>query len=447
MTKSIQSNSYRSYSETLLDEWIKHFGPTGQPDESFLVGNLRRCLNDFRDFAFDFDKEAKILAENDKTYMSLNDREKENFHLWLKERINKALDVYWAPLSQAATQYTSPAYRKTLDKLTNMEEDIEQFLNNLNSLTGATGDTAITIHDILLSFDELTLIRLAPYTKTALIGIPFRVFDSNTSKDEMLAGIAHELGHFLYWRLDDFDKLDMKHKNVLETIGGLLKNKLSEKQQIGIRFINAWFEELFADFIGGNIAKDVYVRSTKDMVIRNNKNGSESGSNDQEHVSDILRPLVSIYTVNRDSERSIESWRSFLKNDFPVDPSTIMIKVLRENKDQRDIERSPEELSPILLHTIDTFTEKIKNVDGNGLFRPHFSNISNVETLSRKAVRLANKLTDKKRHSLDEDASRQLSALDIFLEPQTLEAGAQSHPHTVTTPAHNYSFTVYHTHY
>jgi hypothetical protein len=409
-------------------------------------------LNEFRDFALAFDAKAWELAEQDKIFKSLSEKEKENFHVWLDEKINKALDVYWAPLSQAATQYTSPGYKDQLENLKSLEPKIKGFLEAINQLVGTSGNAAITINDLLLFFDELTLIRLAPYTRMALIGIPFRVFDSESSNDDTLAGIAHELGHFLYWRLDDFDQLDIKHNEVLNKILEgvselLLKNRFTEeRQQLEIRFIKAWFEELFADFIGANIAKDIYIKSSKDMVIRSNKLSSRSGNNDQKHVSDILRPLASIYTVNKIQENSLGIWRKFLNDDFPVDPSTIMIKVIKENKNQRDIERSAEKLSQILLHTIDVFFSEIKNTSGNGLFRPHFSNISNVEMLSRKAVRLAGKLTDKNRHTSEENTDNEFSALDIFLEPQTLEAGDQSHSHTVTTPAHDYSFTAWHVH-
>jgi hypothetical protein len=401
-------------------------------------------LNDFKDFAVAFDAKARELAEQDKVFKSLSEKEKENFHVWLDEKINKALDIYWAPLSQAATQYVSPAYKNQLENLKSLEPQIKGFLETINQFSGTSGEAAITINDLLLFFDDLTLIRIAPYTRTALIGIPFRVFDSDSSNDHMLAGIAHELGHFLYWRLDDFSQLYKKHNEILGSIRESLKNKFTERQQLGIRFINAWFEELFADFIGANIAKDIYIKSSKDMVIRSNKLSSKSGSNDQKHVADILRPLVGIHTVNKTSENSLDNWRKFLNDEFPVDPSTIMIRVIRENKNQRDIERSAEELSQILLDTIDEF----KNAADNGLFRPHFSNIANVEILSEKAILLASNLSDKNRHAVEEavDVDNEFSALDIFLEPQILEAGEQSHSHIVSTPAHTYSFTAWHTH-
>ena len=260
MNKTIQSNSYRSYSKSLLALWIDYFDPkiNKQLDKNFLVSNLHKCLDDFQDFASAFDKEAWELAKQDKVFKSLSGKEKENFHLWLNEKISKALDVYWAPLSQAATQYTSPAYKRQLDNLINLESQIEGFLDKLNQFVGTSDNTAITINDVLLFFDELTLIRVAPYTKTALIGIPFRVIDSDPSNKNMLAGVAHELGHFLYWRLDDFDQLDLKHNKILDMVSELLKNKIAKKKQLEIRYIKVWFEELFADFIGASIAKDIY---------------------------------------------------------------------------------------------------------------------------------------------------------------------------------------------
>jgi hypothetical protein len=286
----------------------------------------------------------------------------------------------------------------------------------------------------------------------ALIGIPFRVIDTNSPDTEgnILAGIAHELGHFLYWRLDDFDRLDIKHQDILERVDMSLRNKLNENQQRGIRYIRTWFEELFADFIGARIAKEHHLKTSKEMVIRNNKQSSNSGNNDYDHVSDILRPLISVYALKEDKNSSLEAWRKFLLDEFPIDPVTIKIEAIGENENQRKISRTADDLSQILLDTIDVISDEIKNSGDDGLFRPHFSNIPNIEKLSRKASRLAEKLNDKNRHRTDktpEETNVELSALDVFLEPQILEAGEQSHPHTVTTPAHSYSFTIYHTHY
>lgn len=449
MNKTIQSNSFRPYSKSLLETWVDHFDldRNKQLDPNFLVKNLRRCLMDFREFAASFTAEARVLAEQDTVFTSLRTaKEQQNFKLWLEEKISKALDVYWAPLSQAATQYTSPAYQNQVKDLVKLEAQIESLTEKLNTVASASPEARITIDDILLFFDELTLIRISPYTKMALIGIPYRVADAESADEDILAGIAHELGHFLYWRLDDFDCLDIKHEKIIKTVQSSLETKLKTSQHRSIRYVNAWFEELFADFIGASIARENHLKVSKSMVIRNNKRGDRSGRNDHQHVADILRPLVSMYVLNGGQEETLSHWQQFLTDDFPLDPAKIEIELIGEHGGERAITRKATELSPILMNAIDVLSSEMQNTVRAGLFQPHFSNVATVELLSKKAARLATKLKRRTRHEGEVLQEKELTALDIFLEPQILEAGEQSHPHTWTTPSHSVSFTIYHTH-
>lgn len=447
MNKTIQSNSFRPFSSSLLDKWVKHLDDESNPqiEDNFLMKNLRKCLVDFRQFAVLFEAEARKLAEQDPVFCSLStSKEKENFMLWLDEKIRKALDIYWAPLSQAATQYTSPAYSDQLNNIVNLQPKIESLIGNLNALVEAPPDAAISIDDLLLFFDELTLIRVAPYTKTALIGIPYRVAETDSADGDILAGIAHELGHFLYWQLGEFDSLDLKHEQVMNAVETALKGKLNASKHRSIRYIDAWFEELFADVVGANIAGGNHLNVSKSMVIRNNKMSTRAGHNDHEHVADILRPLVSMYVLNNVQKDALESWRMFLKNDFPVD-SALPIELNGEHADERKISRRADELSTVLLEAVDVITDQLKNVSSNTPFQSQLSPISTIEMLSRKANRLSKKIFEKRGRENSTDSEDGHSVLDIFLEPQTLEAGDQLHPHTVTTGAHSYSFTIYHT--
>lgn len=437
MNKTIQSSSYRGYEESLLDSWIDQIGTVSASSTSFLLNNLQTCLLQFKTFVSDFETEAENLEKFDKDFQNLSNdsKKKANFDLWRKEKVRKALDVYWAPLSQAATQYTSPAYKKALAEIVDMEQDIKNCLEKTNQLAGVSGNKAITIGDILLFFDELTLIRLAPYWKTALIGIPFRVTDSTSdpdaskaSKESQLSGIAHELGHFLYWRLADFDQIEQRHSEIAASIRASLIQILPKNEALEVRFVNAWLEELFADFVGASIAGEKYIRSTKDMIIRNNKAGEYLDNNDQEHVSDILRPLVSIYTVNRNREDALKNWKDFFTDQYPVDTSTLSIKAFREDDNQKDIERAPDELADTLIHAIDILADKLGSAAKDPLFVPDFSKFSKASEIAAKAIRLAEAANKEKEPEEDQD-----SPLDYFLEPQTLEGGQQSHGHWVKT--------------
>ncbi|MCI0552013.1 MAG: hypothetical protein L0287_13755 [Anaerolineae bacterium] len=441
MNKTIQSNSYRGYSKSLLDSWISDFGNKPESDKNFLEKNLHNCLKEFKTWALSQGAKANELALQQKDFKNLTGKRKENFQVWLDEKISKMLDVYWAPLSQAATQYTSPTYKAHLDDLIksqNLIGKIDAYLAEINKLVGSSGADTMTINDILLFFDELTLIRRHPYTKMAYISIPFRVFESKSSSiNEKLAGIAHELGHFVYWRLATFDQINEKQKKDQDEIVKSLKNKpYNHPEDKEIRFVKFWIEEMFADFVGAKIAGDAYVKSSKEMIVRGNKSSLSLGDNDQEHVPDILRPLVSIYTLNRDRTKAIEEWKLFFENDYPVDISTIKIKAFSEKDGQRDIYRSPEQLTKILLDTIDILSNKIIGKDGQSLLQPNFAAISNPSSILAKKASIIAQQSDSK-----------LTDLDIFLEPIALEAGAEDHFHTYKQGHHKRdSYTFSHTH-
>jgi hypothetical protein len=280
----------------------------------------------------------------------------------------------------------------------------------------------------VLFFDEMTQIRFTPFTKKALIGVPFRVLESSSSSDEeKLTGIAHELGHFHFWRLAEFNQIETKHQEILTQISNSLREKPGQDER-EIRFIRAWFEELFADFIGTKIAGNTYVDSSKKMIILNNKTASSLGENDQEHVPDILRPLACIYIIDQNRDSSITSWKQFFSENFSTNMDTIEIVMERENEDQRDITRSPEELSHILLDTIDILTEQLGQ-DNRGFLRTNFSYIANADEYKEKADRIE---VMQRENPVDHQADL-LSVLDIFLESHILEAGQQSHTHTWKT--------------
>jgi hypothetical protein len=422
MNETIQSNSYRGYSESLLGQLVTLFGEI--KGENFLNANLNKCLLDFSKFASEFTQKAVEISENDGDFLILDEDGKKNYKKWLAEKISKALDAYWVPLSQAATQYTSPVYKEHIKTFIDLSSIISGYLNKLNQLTGTSDDSKITMDDLVLFFDEMTQIRFTPFTKKALIGVPFRVLESGSSSDEeKLSGIAHELGHFHFWRLAEFNQIETKHQEILTHISASL-NKKPGQDENAIRFIRAWFEELFADFIGTKIAGNTYVNSSKEMIIRNNKTALSLGENDQEHVPDILRPLSSIYTIDQNRDSSLTLWKQFFSENFSTDMSTIEIVNERENEDQRDIIRSPEELSHILLDTIDILTEQIGQ-ENKGFFHTNFSYIASVDEFKEKADRI----DVKQRENPVDNQDDILSVLDIFLEPHILEAGQQTHTH------------------
>jgi hypothetical protein len=383
-----------------------------------------------------FEKRARDLADKAFAGKQVNP---ENVEKWLDEKISKALDVYWSQLSLAMTQYTSPVYQSYLYDLLsnkNLESQIHMYLDKINALASSPGKgPIITKDDILLVFDELTLIRRPPYTRMAVISTPFRVFDSELSGvDSKLTGIVHELGHFMFWRLGDVYEMGEKQQEAVERIAAALKKR--GHNDGSIRFIKAWTEELFADFVASKIGGDVFMESCEEMVIRKNKTYLTLSDNDDEHVSDILRPLISIYVFDRDQHpaqteeqrraKALDTWKKFVQDAFCTGTSERTIWDQPEHK-QRRIRRSPDELSHVLLDTLDILFDEMQNQNGQSLFRPNLSVDSSAAQLEQKAQKILEKEQEKHKDTSD----LQALMLDLFLNPVVLEAEYQPHSHTV----------------
>lgn len=434
MNSDSTTNSYRGFSKTLLINWLSYFEARDPADMMFLEQNAYRCLRDFEEFAPDFETRAKAVAVKVRENVQIDEA---SYEKWLDEKISKALDIYWAPLSQALTQYTSPAYKEYLENLLKNEDlklKMETYLTKMNELIGRSGDERITTDDILLFFDEHTLIRRPPFTKLALISTPFRVFDNaSASIDSKLTGIAHELGHYLYWRIADFNHIGTTQKELVENICKSLQAKGHEEGNI--RFVRSWIEEMFADFVGTKVAGQAFVKSSQEMVIRKNKTFQSLGENDNEHAPDVLRPLISMYTFSKDQAaeqdtaglqgRVIEAWKSFFKEAFCADLSKIFIWNIRARKNERTIKRTPEQLSKIFLDTVDMFFGLLGAEDRKSFFQPSVLPVMDASQLVDKAETI---LRRTKRKVSEKDPK----ILELLLNPVVLEAEEQPHSHPVT---------------
>lgn len=411
--RNIQSNSYASFSNTILEKWILFYS---QKIDSLRSDNLSTAvsvkeklageLNKFKIFAKIYTDTVIELARKQEGFDNLENAKKNVFSTWISSEIGKALDIYWAPLSQIASQYAStPYFEILLDS--KLQQTIDDYLLKLNKLIGKQD---IKLPGILLYFDEITLIHYLPYTDIAYVSIPFRIFESAPSLDDKLRSIAHELGHYLFWHMADFIDLDQKQTEFLKMLREDVIRKEGENEW---SLISPWVEEIFADVVGTLISGERYFTSSKDLVLQ--KNGIFSDKlveNDYEHVPDILRPFVASYTLFKQGlfVNALGEWKEFL-GQLSVPPDNL--KIIGQNQNNRDIRRSPEQLITSIQIVIDHILESIEKFRQN--------QISPFEFTFKPSIALEEKAKL--------FASMNHKTYEILLTPTILEAGESGTTH------------------
>lgn len=131
-------------------------------------------------------------------------------------------------------------------------------------------------------------IRVIPYAKVALIGVPLTCM--SVSRDFM--AIPHEVGHYLYWhgRSQEHSKGYPK-KRIWEQLMDLFK----DRPELGR--CSAWREEIFADVYGCLVAGPVAALSCQDQQLE--YSGIAFMEDDGEHPTPALRPYTYLWALEK----------------------------------------------------------------------------------------------------------------------------------------------------
>lgn len=139
----------------------------------------------------------------------------------------------------------------------------------------------------LVYFQKFAEIRVIPYAKIALIGLPITCIPMGESSHRQIVArdflaIPHEVGHYVYWhgKVEKAGEIHMLHDYLRTEIGP----KLCRGSE--------WLEELFADVYGCLIAGPAIAASFQDLQMR--VSHKRFLSNDGEHPTPFIRP--DIYT-------------------------------------------------------------------------------------------------------------------------------------------------------
>ncbi len=129
-------------------------------------------------------------------------------------------------------------------------------------------------------------IRVIPYAKVALIGVPYTAI---SVKQDFLA-IPHEIGHFVFWQ-------GILNNN---TLAQDLNRHVAKRPE----WSYAWLEEIFADVFGCLIAGPTITLSFQDLQLQSSK--KDFLTNDEEHPVPILRPLIYSKILNK--KKNFRDW-------------------------------------------------------------------------------------------------------------------------------------------
>lgn len=140
-------------------------------------------------------------------------------------------------------------------------------------------------------------IRRCLYTPFPLISVPLFAL---TAREQWEGGVAHELGHYIYWNSSTVDKfeatreaLDVAVLNALEIPRDSFTS-FQEAAEVAAVW-HTWTEEVFADICGTMLLGPSYALSAMRLAEE-----ADSGrpSDDHEHPSHYIRPIICIATLN-----------------------------------------------------------------------------------------------------------------------------------------------------
>ena len=261
----------------------------------------------------------------------------------LRAQVLNTLDQYWTPLGRVAEQRQIKQYRDLLDQGTEMAR---KYLARLGlDLPGA-----------LVYFDKVTTIQRYPYTNIPFIGIPYYVMKSpgqNTgepseSPERDWMGVAHEIGHYVYWNLKgDPTALLKHHKEIKQGAEEVLKQFL-QGQQISadqsealIAMLLPWQEEIFADILGTQLGGDEFICSLQTIIECSAGNADDLMQDDGIHPILYLRAWVREEALNPNGNSS--RWDDFFKSQFKISEETLPEITIRRPINQQTIEAMTQE--------------------------------------------------------------------------------------------------------
>lgn len=208
----------------------------------------------------------------------------------LSHELNTALgslQEQWAVISRACEQREIPEFK---DRLKDADKQAKEYYERFH------GYKADDVKPITY-FEKLYAITRYVFTRYPLISIPLQVFNDDTQWQ----GLAHELGHYIYWNSTELSKYQgvqgWLRDAVLKALSVSTENydDFQEQAKVAGIWMN-WLEETFADVCGTLLAGPTYVISAQ-RRLEETASTPERIHDDEVHPSLYLRPLIALETL------------------------------------------------------------------------------------------------------------------------------------------------------
>ncbi len=275
--------------DNLIHHWSGYFGPEGQvPDE-----NMTRFLGEFREFSQAyFDGVVNNMPVDVTQNVSRVRRD--------LRRVIENLESNWGEILAVCNQRENPYLSARLQEVNGKVNGYyDRYLGYRPSLDGVSVVP-------LTYFGHRYEITRYPYTAFPLLS--FR-FEALGDEELMQGGLAHELGHFIYWNaapVEASDALRRAHNEMDDRIVKQVKSLLSKQakgspapaekdiRRLPFNWRN-WKEEVFGDVVGTLLVGPQYIKTSMRLYIDELRSSFHALEVDDEtHPLPFLRPLIGL---------------------------------------------------------------------------------------------------------------------------------------------------------
>lgn len=163
---------------------------------------------------------------------------------------------------------------------------------------------------------KANVIRHNLYSAVSVASIPRDQYGG----EDWMAG-PHEIGHHVFWNLENLEGLPEKHKElgdgarkIGESVGDA-QGLTPEQGQYLADLMDSWLQETFADVYGTLVAGDGFPRSIIKILKRQIGQAKDLFIDDGDHPIPYLRPLTRIKVLElkgHDASALRDSWKDFV---------------------------------------------------------------------------------------------------------------------------------------
>ena len=189
---------------------------------------------------------------------------------------------------------------------------------------------------VVTYFQKAPSVRIIPYAKAALVGLPFSCLDYEKNARDFLS-IAHEIGHHVFWH---GIRLDRPIRSVVQTA---LPKDIPD-------WTKNWLEEIFADVYGAQVAGPLIAYDFQELMLDNPGFDKDDG----EHPIPAMRPYIYIDTLSKITQSNGDKL-------FPSAPTVLQNnwESWRQERAELNLVQPDGEGEPIMIDSVRTQVAKV----------------------------------------------------------------------------------------